>query len=192
MDDDSRPTPLLICQACGAHHDAGLHLCSKCNAPLTPFASSDWVLGIQTRGFALQKATTEPKKLIVVVGMWLWLGPMLMIGAGMLLFGSTGLYHSIGAGDSSILRPAMIVCGIGLGITWVAGVILYRTTATYARDRQARRHESADESSDAEDEDRGETLTCFACGEVLPAAKEQCANCGWSFKEADPNAGSTA
>ena len=169
-----------------------MHLCSKCNAPLTPFASSDWVLGIQTRGFALQKATTEPKKLIVVVGMWLWLGPVLVLGMGMLLAGAIGLYHSLTAGDSSALQPAMVMAGIGLVFTWTAAVILYRTTASYARDRQARRHDSADESPEAEVETAGETLTCLACGENLPPAKEQCARCGWSFNEADPNAGSTA
>jgi len=77
---DSNEKALRLCTACGRPHDGQTELCPHCGAPLTAFASSDWVLGIQARGFAASQATRKPRKLIVVIGMWMWLFPMLFFG----------------------------------------------------------------------------------------------------------------
>jgi hypothetical protein len=181
MKDPLRPTPLMICTSCGSQQPPGAHLCAKCNAPLTPFAHSDWVLGIQSRGFALQKATNEPRNLIVVVGMWLWLGPILILGLVLGSAGMMGMVESIRSGDSSILRPTMVTGLIGAGMTWVAGAILYRTTFGYLRDRHRLEYETEERAADEGVEP--ELLQCLSCGETFAAETDPCPKCGWSFTD---------
>jgi hypothetical protein len=183
MKEGSKPTPLLICTACGIEQSAATHLCSKCGAPLTPFAHTDPVLGIQARGFALQKATTEPKKLIVVIGMWLWLGPMLLMGLGMLFGGGIGFREAIRSGSTSELLLALFIGLIGTGLTLVATIILFRTTASYANGDLQPKDKSAKEGEVAEEPDvDAESLECLSCGQVLAHDANFCPACGWSFK----------
>ena len=181
MGQDKEQTPLLLCTACGTEAVPGQHLCAKCNAPLTPFAHSDWVLGIQTRGFALQKATTAPQKLIVVIGMWLWLLPLLMFG---LLIGFSGLMvlvECVSYGSTKQWPLGAIVLLLGTGITFVAGKILYRTTASYVRGCQTGAKESGDDENSALS--TGESWECLSCGRTVAAEESKCPSCGWSFSE---------
>src|SRR5262247_1066886 len=73
-------SPLLVCPACGKPSEPGEHICDHCGAPMTPYANVDPVMGIMARGFAAHKATTDPQKPIVVIGMWLWMVPMFLFG----------------------------------------------------------------------------------------------------------------
>src|SRR5258707_6143042 len=82
----SKPTPLLMCTSCGAIQERESHLCAQCGAPLTPHAHNEIALGIQTRGFALHKATSERPKRVVVIGVWFWMLPILLFGFGGLFF----------------------------------------------------------------------------------------------------------
>src|SRR5436309_1868370 len=80
MADSDKPLPLLICTSCGRPAESAQHICERCGAPITPYAHSDPVMGIMARGFAAHRATTDPQKRIVVIGMWLWMVPMFIFG----------------------------------------------------------------------------------------------------------------
>src|SRR5437868_3011975 len=105
IEQTDKSSPLLICTFCGRPAEAGQHMCDHCGAPLTPYAHSDPVMGIMARGFAAHQATTDPRKPIVVIGMWLWMVPtfvgglfMTRLGLGILIEGASEreMYSLIG------------------------------------------------------------------------------------------------
>lgn len=184
MDDASNPAPLLICTSCGVHQSAAAHLCRSCGAPLTPFAHSDPVLGIQARGFALHKATTEPKKLIVVVGTWIWMVPLLIVGLFFSSVGAGALFY--GAREGRTFEAlAGLPCGL-LGVLFVgiAVAILYRTTAGYVKHRSGGRNGELGSMPDGE-EGAGDLEACLACGKELASEESRCPACGWTFGGAE-------
>jgi len=172
MESSSGGTPLLVCTACGKHQTERGHLCKHCGAPLTPFAQTDWMLGVQSRGFAARQATTEPRKLIVVVGTWLWMLPILTMGI-----------LALGGGPFAFLQGewgfGLVFSVVGLIFTWISGTILARTTRSYLR-RKARRAESSPHVGE-DDDDSAEPTECLGCGKDFPANANCCPACGWSY-----------
>jgi hypothetical protein len=154
-------------------------MCEHCGAPITPYAHTDPVMGVLSRGFAAHKAVNEPKKLIVVIGMWLWILPMFFIGAWFVVLGIgvfiEGLTRRSGWGV-----VALPLAVLGFVFMWMAPTILYRTTRSYLRDGQERRtSERPNGGSTADDSD--EAVECLECGESFPAGAESCPSCGWSY-----------
>ncbi|HEX5104115.1 MAG TPA: hypothetical protein VFV87_09910 [Pirellulaceae bacterium] len=138
------------------------------------------MLGIQARGFALHKATTEPKKLIVVVGTWIWMVPLLIAGLFFFFLGAGALFYGVRDGrafESLFGLP----CGL-LGVLFVgiAVIILYRTTTGYVKHRSGGRHGELESMPDGE-EDAGDVETCLACGKELAPEATRCPACGWTF-----------
>jgi len=89
---------------------------------------------VLARGFAARQATSKPRKLIVVIGMWLWLGPtFLVFSIGFLgvLFDARGLFW-----QPDSMRPilehltVLAVCGL---LAMVFGTLLYKTTRNYVQ-----------------------------------------------------------
>ena len=70
---------IIHCTACGRRQTGSPHLCEFCGAPLTAHAGTDPVLGIMARGFAAYQATRNPRKPIVVIGVWLWMAPVMFL-----------------------------------------------------------------------------------------------------------------
>ena len=172
MKSSSGGTPLLVCTACGKPQTERGHLCEHCGAPLTPFAQTDWMLGVQSRGFAAHKATTEPRKLIVVIGTWLWMLPILTLGIFALCGSAYGLLHGE-VGFGLIMGP------VGLVFIWISGTILFRTTRSYWQGKSRRPETSPDAGQD--EDDVAEPSECLGCGREFPAEAKCCPACGWSY-----------
>ena len=174
MEDPSQPVPLRMCTACGRFHEGQGHFCDKCGAPLTQHAQSDFILGIESRGFALHKATHDPKKLIVVVGTWLWVGPSFALS--LVLFAS---------GMSGEGVAGRLLAGLGgLGML-LFGTILFRTTTAWLEGRTgARRTSTNDYNEESEPDD---VQACLECGKPFPPSLDQCPSCGWSYRAESSN-----
>lgn len=169
MDESRRGSPLILCSSCGKPQPDGEHLCRDCGSPLTAFAHTDPVMGVLTRGFAAHQATTNPRKLIVVVGMWLWLFPLLIIGLCLVCGGSVG----VGLGDFWL---GILVLAIGALLVWISATILWRTTFSYLRQQRLQRQPGS-----LGPPDESETEACLHCGEEFAADITSCPACGWSF-----------
>lgn len=189
MDSSSGGTPLLVCTACGKPQAEGRHLCEHCGAPLTPFAHTDWLLGVQSRGFAARQATTEPRKLIVVVGMWLWMLPMLVVMSGVAIMAIMGLREAW-VREPWMLVPCLFMLVLGAGMACLAATILFRTTRSFLVQR-GRPEDLVGEAQPAEnkigDLDSDPT-ECLGCGQTFPADADCCPTCGWSYSSENERA----
>jgi hypothetical protein len=123
-----------ICLNCASPLSRGEHFCKQCGAPATSAAMSMPYESVLARGFAARQASSRPRKLIVVIGMWLWLGPtfiFLLIASLGVLFDARGL-----AWQPEPIWPivghlaAFVVCG---ALATVPGTLLYKTTRNYIR-----------------------------------------------------------
>jgi hypothetical protein len=71
-----------LCVSCMAPNEPFTHFCAHCGAPLTSYASTGPLESVFAEGAMLRQATGRPRRLIVVLGVWL-------------LFGTTGLMSLI-------------------------------------------------------------------------------------------------
>ena len=173
--DSSDPVPLRMCTSCGGIQERDGHFCERCGAPVTPHAHSDYILGIQSRGFALHKATHNPRKFIVVLGTWLWVGPSLALCLVVFFSGLVVLFQEPGMGGR-------IMVAAGAAGIWLFGTILYRTTSAWLVQRfDASRTFAADDRSEPDDRQ-----DCLDCGKPFPASQPRCPACGWSYAVENP------
>lgn len=75
-----------LCVRCLAPNALSANFCVQCSAPLTAYASTGPFEHILAEGAVYREAARQPKKLIVVIGVWLIFG--------MLFFGGTILASS--------------------------------------------------------------------------------------------------
>src|SRR5258708_19281622 len=75
---DAQDRQTTLCGSCGRPNPDDVHFCADCGAPLTRHGTTDPVASIYAEGFVIRKALSEPQKPIVVIGMWLWLGPVFL------------------------------------------------------------------------------------------------------------------
>jgi uncharacterized paraquat-inducible protein A len=171
MANTEKQSPLLVCTSCGKPAEPGQHMCDHCSAPLTPYAHSDPVMGIMARGFAAHKATTDPQKSIVVIGMWLWMLPMLFFGL-MMLRAAVGIFIEEGFERWRTALIGVVFVLVGLVMVWTSGGILLKTTFRYLETSERK-----SEESDA----REENIECLQCRHTFPADDDACPKCGWSY-----------
>jgi len=145
-------------------------MCEHCGAPLTPYAHSDPVMGIMARGFAAHKATTNPQKPIVVIGIWLWMLPLLVLGLSMARFGMGIVVQGLSERDGWGVLGVLAISA-GAGIAWIAGAILVKTTFRYLETTESKE----------ETEKREETTECLQCGQSFAADADACPKCGWTY-----------
>jgi|JI10StandDraft_1071094.scaffolds.fasta_scaffold844620_1 hypothetical protein len=83
-------TPLLpesnsdeqqLCVRCLAPNYPSAHFCVQCSAPLSGYASTGPFEQVFAQGAVYREAAQHPKKLIVVIGVWLIFGMMFLGGA---------------------------------------------------------------------------------------------------------------
>src|SRR5689334_21739715 len=168
-----------MCTSCGSMQEGNGHFCEKCGAPVTQHAHSDYVLGIQSRGFALHQATTNPKKFIVVIGIWLWVGTSFAFCLSVLLSG----FVVVPMGEP--LGGFLLIVAGSAG-TLLFGTILFRTTTSWLEQRTGASRTSASESHEQESEpdDRQE---CLECGKSFAGNLSRCPGCGWSYRDEGPD-----
>jgi hypothetical protein len=146
---------------------------------MTPYAHTDPVMGIMARGFAVHKATTNPQKPIVVIGIWLWMVPMLFTGIGLTVLGVGALIAELHRGSLWGLF-GLPVAVLGVAFMWIASVILFRTTSSFLGHRRARGQFGEDSGeADYDDVDRAE---CLECRHLFDADVERCPRCGWTYQ----------
>jgi len=77
-----------LCPACLAELTAGCGFCPQCAAPVTPTAAISPFERIFSEGYIYRQAVASPRKLIVVVGIWLVFLPVFLSGVLMIVWHS--------------------------------------------------------------------------------------------------------
>jgi hypothetical protein len=180
--DDPNGTALVHCTSCGKRQAGVPDLCEFCRAPLTPHAGTDPILGIMARGFAAYQATRNPGKPIVVVGMWLWMTPLLVFGLMMSVMTLSGLLHGINGGRWAQAAGALLGLILSAAFVLIPFTILVRTTEAYFRNKSQLTESSAEESSTNQTD---EPMSCLACGQKMAEGASVCTICGWSFSDSE-------
>jgi hypothetical protein len=73
-----------LCLNCLFPNEAASHFCVECGAPLTSYAATGPFEHLFAEGHAYRQAAERPRKLIVVLGIWLVFGMMGLAGATLL------------------------------------------------------------------------------------------------------------
>src|SRR5580692_10018353 len=100
------PQPQQLCTSCGAPNPPSADFCVKCGAPISWYSKMGPFESIAARGFIWREAAERPRRLIVVVGMWLIFLPMAGTGLVFMQFGGTLWFLS---GCGIILIPLAII-----------------------------------------------------------------------------------
>lgn len=116
-----------LCVSCVAPNHPLAHFCSKCGAPLTPYAAIGPFERIFAEGFIFRRAVQKPQKFIVVLGVWI-------------CFVLPALAGIIGLLNRSSIRVNII----GFMFFAPSAVILYLTTRNYFRQKAGRHPETAE------------------------------------------------
>ena len=130
-----------LCPRCLEPLPAGVDFCPKCQVPLTVKATTDPYQELISEGFAYREAAEDPRRAIVVIGMWLLWGPIFLIGTALAIgfvVASVGALLEILSADevtiAAVLETVVVfaLMGVCLGF-WllVSGKLLYRTTRNY-------------------------------------------------------------
>lgn len=115
------PTEQELCPQCLEQNRPGTNFCWNCGAPLSAYAATGPFERLFAEGNAYRRATEQPRRPIVVLGIWLIFG----IGA------LTGIGIAIGSpGVSSILT--------GTAMAAFSGFIIAKTTRNYRRGQTGR------------------------------------------------------
>lgn len=106
-----------LCIQCLTGNRPGATFCRTCGAPLSSFASTGPFERLFAEGHVYRRATESPRRLMVVLGMWVIFGGMALLGAVMVAMGWE-------EGDRLGILP-------GLGLAILSVIIIAKTTANY-------------------------------------------------------------
>ena len=109
-----------LCSVCLEANLPGKHFCQKCGAPLSSYATTAPLEQIYSLGWMYRRALSQPPRLIVVLGIWLILGPTFLWAA----------LHIMWLGHGFWLNTIIAVFWTGL-----SGVILCCVTKNYIVER---------------------------------------------------------
>ena len=127
---ENEDDPEVVCPTCLLANDCEAAFCAACGAPIGMVTTLDPIQRIHAEGFAYRSAVDGPPKLIIVLGVWAIMVPLML--QGVLL---AWLPHQYGDhGQGSVLKYLY-------GLFWfLAGmIIIIRTTRNYLSKRgQAR------------------------------------------------------
>jgi hypothetical protein len=105
---------------------------------------------VYAEGFMYRKASKEPRKPIVVVGMWLLMIPFLAGGLGFVFAGLS----AIGGRESIFL--SLLAMAFGAGILWIPFTLLSRTMTNYQA--KADGDAESDDELDGDEQDGDDEL----------------------------------
>ena len=98
-----------LCVSCLALNDPATHLCRKCGAPLSSYASTGPFESLFAEGSVYRAAAERPQKLVVVMGVWMLFGMMSLAGVLLILIGrDTGFGYALGGAFMLAISLAMI------------------------------------------------------------------------------------
>ena len=108
-----------MCLTCLAPNELSRHFCANCGAPMTVWATTGPFEHIFAEGYAYRRAVEQPRKLTVVLGIWLLFGanvPASLVGIVM------------SWNERATNLPMIALCIFMLA---TSSVILWRTTQNY-------------------------------------------------------------
>jgi hypothetical protein len=117
-----------ICPNCMTGNARGAHMCRSCFAPLSSHAAIDPIMSIAARGDTFWKASSNPRKPIIVIGIFLLFGPTFLISGT--LFIST-LFGGLRAAGDLI---GLILCAF---FAFISGGILFKTVGNLSQQTTA-------------------------------------------------------
>jgi hypothetical protein len=110
----SEPGGKQLCKSCAALNEPDVNFCVKCGAPLSSYSTIGPFESIFAQGFVYRVAAENPRRFIVVLGIWLIFLPFVLAGA-MIIASGEGLGWDL----------------MGLGLLFVPLAIIGRTTWNY-------------------------------------------------------------
>lgn len=128
------------------------------------------------------KAASQPRRPIVVLGIWLMFGPPFLsslIFGGMIVAGG-----GFGGGFADV--AGLVVC---LATGLLSGAILYKTTMSYLDQRrplpsnELRTPKNGPQVNADQPPRAAEETSCLKCGQLIPLEASICSHCGWSFDD---------
>jgi hypothetical protein len=143
-----------LCPTCLAALEPGQHFCRRCASPLTATASTDPIGSIYAQGAMYRNAVAHPRKLIVVIGIWMLCGPLaLACTGGFVWFIATLLRPRPRVTSFHVDSPDPIFGMYTLFGSLVFGTIVFRVTKNYLNPASAEDNGSEDFDDDADDDD---------------------------------------
>ncbi len=99
-----------LCLSCMFPNDPNTHFCSNCRAPMSSYAATGPFERILAEGHVYRQAAERPRKLIVVLGVWLIFVPMAIAGVTLIFIGrDEGLRYFFPGVFSLVISVAMIL-----------------------------------------------------------------------------------
>lgn len=119
-----------LCLQCLAPNVPTAHFCGECGAPLSSYAATAPFESLLAEGHAWRRATGNPRRLVVVLGMWLLFAPMVAGSVWLLAMGQQASVQAWVA--AAFLLPVSVV-------------VLWKTTRNYVTrgGRLEKAHETA-------------------------------------------------
>jgi len=114
----------IVCPSCLLSNHPASPFCADCGAPIGNYAAIDPIQRIYAEGFAYRSAVTGPPKVIILVGTWLSLSPLLLLG-----------------GSYFFSQAHVLLKLLGAGYSLLAAAILYRVTLNFIVKRRAAQQE---------------------------------------------------
>ena len=106
----------LLCVSCMFPNEPPVHFCAKCGAPMSSYAATGPFESLFAEGHVYRQATERPRRLIVVLGIWIIFGMMAVAGVAMLFIGrEVGLQYVV----------------VGAFLLPISLVIIWKTTRNY-------------------------------------------------------------
>lgn len=118
MSDDLYPNPDVVqrtvehelCIQCMTDNRPGSHFCRQCGSPLSSYAATGPFERLFAEGHLYRRATEQPQRLIVVLGVWVIFGAMSLAGIAIITENrNTGNHLGILAGIGLLLVSASLV-----------------------------------------------------------------------------------
>jgi len=191
MDESPDRLDQVMCLGCGRLNAPGKHFCEACGAPLTVHATTDPLGTVFAEGYAARRALTQPSKLIVVIGMWLWMLPLAIVSSIAAIVVLSMFVHGVYTFEFKEIIGALLAALPTAVILWISITILLRVTRSAIQAKAASKlstpesTESVDANDSAHQHQEADTdsTACLMCGQTIAAGINQCSACGWSYSE---------
>jgi len=126
QEDSSESEEKQLCTSCTTPNSPVAHFCVKCGAPLSSFATIAPFERLFAEGFIYRQAAERPRKLIVVLGVWLIFGTMSSFGLMI-----------IGMSQGSGLEMAIVGLLTGGAVLMFSLVMIWKSTRNYCSRKKA-------------------------------------------------------
>ena len=110
-----------LCTSCMTPNEPTVHFCIKCGVPLSSFATFAPFERLFAEGFIYRQAADNPRRLIVVLGVWLIFSAMALGGIALVAIS---------------LDSSFVLAIVGAFMLVISLVIIWKTTRNYLARKQ--------------------------------------------------------